>query len=82
MTAATASVGSALTDGTGISDITSSKLLKDLVADFLLTAVATLGTSQIFSLQDVLGAPQIAGLALGGAALHAIYRVVLKWATT
>lgn len=72
----------ALTDGTGVSPITLTKLVKDFVADFLLTAAAALTTSQIMALGDVLQAPQVAGLAIGGAAIRAAYRIILRWATT
>lgn len=71
-----------LTDGTGVSAITLKKLVKDFVADFLLTGVATLGASTILSLGDALQAPDVAGLAIAGAAIRAGYRVALRWATS
>lgn len=74
--------GETLTDGTGVSKITLSKLLKDFLADFLLTGAAALATVQIMSLGDALQGPEVAGLAIGGAAIRAAYRIVLRWATT
>lgn len=72
----------ALTDGTGVSPITASKLVKDFVADFLLTGAAALATAQIMQLGDALQAPEVAGLAIAGSAIRALYRIVLRWATT
>lgn len=75
-------VSGGLTEGTGISAITATKLIKDFVADFLLTAAAALGTSMIMSLGDAVAAPQVAGFAIAGAAIRAGYRIVLRWAQT
>lgn len=72
----------ALTDGTGISVITGSKLLKDFVADFLLTAGTALATANILNLEDAATAPNVAAFAIAGAAIRAGYRIVLRWATT
>ena len=72
----------ALTDGTGVSAITGSKFLKDLVADFLLTGAATLATSAILDLGDALQAPDVAAIAVAGAAIRSLYRAALRWATT
>lgn len=75
-------VGGALTDGTGVSSITATKLIKDFVADFLLSAAAALATSSIMDLGAAVAAPDIAAFAIAGAAIRAGYRIVLKWATT
>lgn len=72
----------ALTDGTGVSALSATKLIKDFVADFLLGAAAALATVQIMDLGAAIAAPQVAGLAIAGAAVKAAYRVVLRWATT
>ena len=72
----------ALTDGTGVSRLTITKLVKDFVADFLISAAATLATVQVMSLGDAIAAPTVAGLAIAGAAIKAAYRVILRWATT
>jgi hypothetical protein len=74
--------GGTLTDGTGVSPITLTKLVKDFVADFLLTGAAALATAQILSLQDAVSGPEAAAFAVAGAAIRAGYRVVLRWATT
>ncbi len=74
--------GRALTDGTGVSAITGSKLLKDFVADFLLSASAALVTAGVMDLGGAVGAPQVAALAVAGAAIRAGYRIVLRWATS
>jgi hypothetical protein len=82
MPEATQAAASSLTDGTGVSAITATKLIKDFVADFLLSASAALATAQIFALQDVVQTPEVAGFAVAGAAIRAGYRIVLRWATT
>lgn len=80
--ATTTGATGALTDGTGVSPITGMKLIKDFVADFLLTGAAALAAAQIMDLGTVLQAPQTAGLAVAGAAIRAAYRIVLRWAQT
>lgn len=74
--------GAVLTDGTGISALTGSKIIKDLVADALLSGAAALATANILSLGDALSAPSIAGFAVAGALIRVAYRAVLKWATS
>lgn len=70
---------SILTDGSGVSALTSSKVLKDLVADFLLTLVATLVASNVLSVQDAVTAPAAVGFGIAGAAFHAGFRFVMRW---
>jgi hypothetical protein len=82
MTGPASSTGNALTDGTGISALTKSKLAKDLVADFLLTATAALVAVQVTDLNGALAAPTVVWTAVGGALIRTVYRAVLKWATT
>jgi len=77
-----AAPANALTDGTGVSPITLQKLIKDFVADFLLSAAAALATAQIVGLQQVVDAPDLAVFAVAGAAIRAGYRVLLRWATS
>ena len=76
------SAGSVLTDGTGVSPITASKLVKDFVADFLLAAAAALATAQIIGLEGVVKAPETAAFAVGGALIRSVYRIALRWATS
>ena len=75
-------VGGALTDGTGISQLTASKFVKDFVADVLLSGAAALVAVQIVDVGAAVAQPQIAAFALLGATIRAAYRAVLRWATT
>lgn len=72
----------ALTDGTGISRLTSSKIVKDLVADFLLTSAAAIVAVNIVSIDAALAQPTVLATAIGGALIRVVYRALLKWATT
>ena len=76
------SVGSVLTDGSGVSKLTVSKTVKDLVADVLLSGAAALVAVNIVSLDGAVAQPTVAAFALGGAVIRAFYRAALKWATT
>lgn len=74
-----------LTDGTGISPITGTKVVKDLVLDFLLSAAAALGagaTLDALDIGSVIAAPEVAGLAVFGALVRTLFRAGLRWATT
>lgn len=73
------SISSTLTDGTGISKLTSSKLIKDFVADILLGAVTGLGLVNIVGIDSALAQPAIAAVAVGNALISALYRVILRW---
>jgi hypothetical protein len=75
-------VANGLTDGSFVSDLTGSKLAKDLVADFLLTASAALLAVNISDLGGGLAAPTIVLTAVGGALIRVLYRATLKWATS
>lgn len=77
-----ASVGDALTDGTGVSRITSSKLVKDFVADVLLSGAAALVAIQIVDVGTAVAQPTVAAFALLGAVIRAGYRATLRWATS
>lgn len=74
--------GAALTDGTGVSRLTGSKVLKDLVADFLLTASAALVAVNVIGVDQAIASPTVVGTAVGGALIRVVYRALLKWATT
>lgn len=76
------SVGGTLTDGTGVSAMTGTKLIKDFVADVLLSGAAALAAIQVVDIQQVAEQPTVVAFALGGAVIRAAYRVVLRWATT
>jgi len=72
----------ALTDGTGVSSITVPKLIKDFVADVLLSGAAALAAAQIVDVGSAIQNQQVAAFALIGAVVRAGYRTVLRWATT
>jgi hypothetical protein len=69
-----------LTDGTGISRLTSSKVLKDAVLDFLLTAPTVFVGLSVTDLGGALQVPVAVGLGLADALIRVIYRVALRWA--
>lgn len=71
-----------LTDGTGVSALTVTKVVKDFVADVLLSGAAALAAVQIMDVGSAVAAPQVVGFALAGAVIRAGYRAVLRWATT
>ena len=75
-------VGSVLTDGTGVSNFTASKVIKDFVADILLSGAAALAAIQVVSLDQAVAQPTVVAFALGGAVIRSLYRAVLKWATS
>lgn len=73
---------STLTDGTGISRITGSKVLKDAVLDFLLALPAALVAINIGSLEAATVAPIAVIFAVGDVILRVVYRALLRWAQT
>lgn len=75
-------VVSTLTDGTGISAFTVPKLIKDFIADVLLSGAAALAAIQIVDVGGAVSQPQVVAFALLGAAIRAGYRAALRWATT
>jgi len=74
-----------LTDGTGVSPITLQKLIKDFVADFLITLAATLGAGAGLEALDIgaaIAAPDAVVIAVVGSLVRAGYRALLRWATS
>ena len=71
-----------LTDGTGVSAFTGSKLVKDFVADVLMTGAAALIAVNVTSVDAALATPAVVVTAIAGAVISALYRIVLRWATT
>jgi hypothetical protein len=69
-----------LTDGTGISAITGSKLLKDFVLDILLAVPAGFLAINVGSIEAALVAPAAVAFVVGDAGVKALYRVLLRWA--
>jgi len=71
-----------LTDGTGVSPFTITKLVKDFIADVLLSGAAALAAVQIVNVGAAIQTPDVVAFALAGAVIRAGYRAVLRWATT
>jgi hypothetical protein len=76
------SLPTVLTDGSGVSAITGSKLLKDFVADVLMTGTAALLAVNVTSVDQAIATPTVVATAIAGAVISAVYRVVLRWATS
>ena len=75
-------VSGALTDGTGIGRFTSAKVVKDFIADALLSAAAALAAAQVVAVPTDSQGAWTAAMAIAGAVIHAGYRAILKWAAT
>lgn len=75
-------VQGALTDGTGVSKMLTSKVVKDLVLDFLLSAPIAIGAVNIFDLNAAVAAPVVVAIALGDAGIRVFYRAALRWTQT
>ena len=73
-------VSGALTDGTGIGKFTAPKLIKDFIADALLSAAAALAAAQVVAVPTDSQGAGTAAMAIAGAVIHAGYRAVLRWA--
>ena len=73
-------ISGALTDATGIGSWNVRKVVKDFIADALLSAAAALGAAQIVAVPADWQTTIVAGYAVAGAVIHAAYRAVLKWA--
>jgi selenophosphate synthase len=72
----------ALTDGTGVSPMNTTKFVKDFIADVLLSGAAALAAAQVIDVGSAVDSPQVAAFALIGATIRAAYRAALRWATT
>lgn len=73
-------VASTLTDGTGVSKLTSSKVLKDIVLDFLLALPPALLATSITNLEAAMAAPIAVAMASADTVIRVIYRAALRWA--
>ena len=82
MTAPTPSTGvvSTLTDGTGISALVGSKIVKDVVLDFLLALPPALIAINVTSLEGATVAPLAVAFAVGDVIFRVGYRALLRWA--
>jgi hypothetical protein len=82
MAAGSTGVVSTLTDGTGVSKIDATKLVKDFVADALLSGAAALTGLQVLDFGAAVDQPKVVAFALAGAVIRALYRATLRWATS
>lgn len=76
------SLPTVLTDQGGIARLTTSKVLKDLVADALMGAAAGLIAVNVGSVDAAAAQPTVAIVAIANAVISAVYRAVLRWATS
>lgn len=71
-----------LTDGTGISKLLASKVVKDLVLDALLSLPVALIAINVTDLSTATVAPVAVAFAVGDALIRVVYRALLRWAQT
>lgn len=76
----TEGVTGTLTDGTGVSKILGSKLVKDLVLDAALSIPASLAVINVASLEAALVAPVAVAIAAADALIRVGFRAVVRWA--
>lgn len=74
------SVVSTLTDGTGVSALVSSKLIKDIVLDALLSIPVSLAAINVTGLDSALAAPLAVTIAVADSLIRVVYRAALRWA--
>jgi ABC-type antimicrobial peptide transport system permease subunit len=75
-----ASTASTLTDGTGVSRLLTSKVVKDLVLDALLSVPVSLAAIGIGGLDAATAAPVAVAFAVGDSLIRVLYRAALRWA--
>jgi len=73
-------VVSTLTDGTGVSQLLGSKIVKDLVLDFLFALPAVFVGLNVTGLDVALTMPGAVGVGVADAAIRVVYRGLLRWA--
>ncbi len=73
-------ISGSLTDGTGVSSLTGTKILKDLVLDALLSVPVALVAINVASLEMAAAAPAAVAYAVGNALIRVVYRAALRWA--
>jgi ABC-type antimicrobial peptide transport system permease subunit len=78
----TPGVVSNLTDGTGVSRLFASKVVKDLVLDALLSVPVSLVAIGIGGLDAAVAAPVAVAFAVGDSLIRVLYRAALRWAQT
>lgn len=75
-------ISGTLTDGTGVSSLTVPKVVKDAIADALLSIPGALIAVNVTGLDSALAAPLVAAVAVGDVILRVVYRAALKWSQT
>lgn len=73
---------STLTDGTGVSKLLASKVVKDLVLDALLSIPVSLVAIHVGDLSTAIAAPVAVSFAVGDSLIRVVYRALLRWAQT
>lgn len=73
-------VVSTLTDGTGVSAILSSKLVKDFVVDIGLALPGALIAINVGGVEAALASPAAVSFVLADTIGRALYRVIMRWA--
>jgi ABC-type antimicrobial peptide transport system permease subunit len=71
---------STLTDGTGVSKLLGSKVVKDFVLDALLSMPVSLAVINIGDLHAATAAPVAVAFAIGDGLIRVAYRAALRWA--
>lgn len=73
-------ISGALTDGSGIGSFGSSKIVKDLVLDALLSIPVSLAAISIGGLEAAIIAPVAVTIAIADSLVRVVYRGLLRWA--
>ena len=69
-----------LTDGTGVSSLLGSKIVKDLVLDALLSIPVSLAAINVGGLDAAIVAPVAVAIAVADSLVRVVYRGLLRWA--
>lgn len=73
-------VSGTLTDGSGVSQLLASKVIKDLVLDALLSIPVSLAAINIGGLDAAIAAPVAVAIAIADSLVRVVYRAALRWA--
>ena len=76
------SVTSTLTDGTGISNLTLPKVLKDALLDFMLGLPGVFIALNVTGLEQALAVPVAVSFGVGDLLVRVAYRASIKWLQT
>lgn len=69
-----------LTDGSGVSKLLASKIVKDIILDALLSLPVSLAVINVSNLSTATAAPVAVAFAVGDALIRVLYRAGLRWA--